>query len=188
MRVIARCVLACLVFQLPAAMADDVRMNGRTAESASIADIRLVADSMDRYFRTAPPSSGVSVQPQPDSLPAPKLQASIRLHTAEELRVLLARAETLTQTLDGYPDREPIAFVLHGDEIELFRHENYQMNRDLVDLAARLEAYQVVDLKVCEAWMEDHHLEGDQLPAFLDRIQNGPDEVKRLEAAGYSYF
>jgi intracellular sulfur oxidation DsrE/DsrF family protein len=119
---------------------------------------------------------------------APRLQAQIRLHTADELKELLVRAEELSQSMEEYPSKEPVAFVLYGEEIDLFRRSNYQSNQELVDLAARLEAYQVVDFKVCETWMGKNQISGEQLPAFLDRVHNGAEEANRLEASGYIYF
>jgi uncharacterized protein len=120
----------------------------------------------------------------------PRYQAVLELHSASELKSVLQRAEQLVSESqqNGYPDREPVAFILYGDEIRLFAHEHYEKNRDLVDLAARLEAFRVVDLKVCSSWLNDHGIKQDDLPPFLDSVPYGPDEVQRLQESGYAYF
>lgn len=120
----------------------------------------------------------------------PRYQAVLELHSADELLKVLQRAEAVVNAsqANGYPDREPVALILFGDEVRLFEHQRYTENRDLVDLAASLEAFRVVDLKVCSAWLRDHDLEASDLPAFLDAVPYGPDEVKRLHDSGYTFF
>lgn len=128
----------------------------------------------------------VNAAPQPDK--QQKLQALVQLHTADELRSLLQRAEQIANGKDEYNTAEPIALVLHGSEIAIFKRSNYRNNKELVDLAARLDAFNVVDLKVCRRWMGIHNLSESDLPPFLEAVPWGPEEVKRLNAAGYAYF
>lgn len=117
-----------------------------------------------------------------------RLQALVQLHTAEELRSLLQRAEQIANGEDEYNTEEPIALVLHGSEIEIFKRSNYRDNKELVDLAARLDAFNVVDLKVCRRWMGENNLSEGDLPPFLEAVPYGGDEVQRLDGAGYAYF
>lgn len=114
--------------------------------------------------------------------------AAIQLHSADELRDLMFRAEKMVTNYDGYASREPIAFVLRGEELRLFTRDNYEANRDLIDTAARLEAFGVVDFKACEGWMVQNHLDRDELPAFIDYVENGEQEVQRLQTSGYAWF
>lgn len=117
-----------------------------------------------------------------------KLQALVQLHTADELRSLLARAEQIANGKAEYSTADPIALVLHGSEIEIFKRSNYRDNKELVDLAARLDAFNVVDLKVCTRWMGEHNLNEGDLPPFLEAVPFGGDEVIRLDSEGYAYF
>ena len=61
-------------------------------------------------------------------------------------------------------------------------------NKALVDLAARLDAFNVVELKVCQNWMARNKVETADLPAFLDPVTNGPEEVTRMQLEGYASF
>lgn len=117
-----------------------------------------------------------------------KLQALVQLHTAEELRSLLSRAEQIANGEAEYNTDEPIALVLHGQEIEIFKRSNYRDNKELVDLAARLDAFNVVDLKVCQRWMGENNLSEGDLPPFLEAVPFGGDEVRRLQGVGYAFF
>ncbi|WP_370294217.1 DsrE family protein [Thalassolituus sp.] len=115
-------------------------------------------------------------------------QARIQEHTADEMYTLLSRAERIAGGLDEYSTREPIAMVLHGDEIELFKRENYRDNKALIDLAARLDAFNIIDVKVCTTWMSQRGIELTDLPPFVDSVSTGDQEVKRLQKAGYAFF
>ncbi|GGY52697.1 hypothetical protein GCM10011297_26870 [Bacterioplanes sanyensis] len=117
-----------------------------------------------------------------------KLQALVELHTADELQQLLSRAEQIAGGEGQYRTEEPIAIVLHGQEIQLFKRSQYSTHKSLVDLAARLDAFNVVDLKVCQRWMGDHGVVAEELPAFLEPVPFGGAEVQRLQEAGYAFF
>lgn len=149
--------------------------NGQT--KASPADVPASAGKAAMVQNAAPQAAA----PQ-------KLQALVRLHTADELRSLLTRAEQIASGEDEYSTEEPIALVLHGAEIEIFKRSNYRTNKELVDLAARLDAFNVVDLKVCRRWMGEHDLSVGDLPPFLDAVPFGGDEVQRLSNEGYAFF
>lgn len=116
--------------------------------------------------------------------------ARIELHTADELMGSLLRAEMLQQ--EGafkVGEDAPIAFVLHGPEARALFLDRYSENKALVDLAARLTAFKVVDIKVCETWMGSKALDSSRLPPFIGTVPYGPAEEKRLlKQQRYVYF
>lgn len=115
-------------------------------------------------------------------------QARIQEHSAEEMLALLQRAEKIASGQDVYRTREPVMLVLSGDEIELFKRDNYRDNKALVDLAARLDAFNVIDVKVCRHWTGQRGIELTDLPPFIEGVSSADQESKRLESAGYAYF
>ena len=133
------------------------------------------------------PEEGIAPSGVQGLLPGSKIQAVVRLHTAEELQALLTRAEELSRSVD-YRNNEPVRLVLSGDEIAIFVRSSYRGNKALVDLAARLDAFNVVELKVCQHWMARNQVETADLPAFLDPVTNGAEEVTRMQLEGYASF
>jgi len=121
---------------------------------------------------------------------APRYVARIQLHTADELMGSLLRAEALQQQGDFKVGEDaPIVFVLHGPEAKALFLDHYNDNKALVDLAARLSAFNVVDIKVCETWMGSHSLDASQLQPFIGTVPYGPAEEKRLlNKEKYIYF
>jgi uncharacterized protein len=117
-----------------------------------------------------------------------KLQANVALHTLAELKKLLEQAEKIANGETQYSTDEPIAVVLHGEEIKAFVRSNYRENKALVDLAARLDAFNVIDVKVCKRWMGANGIMANQLPPFVEPVPFGAGERDRLEKAGYAYF
>lgn len=119
-----------------------------------------------------------------------KLQANIELHTLEELKQLLVQAEMIAndEASSEYDTDEPISVVLHGEEIHAFVRSNYRNNKALVDLAARLDAFNVIEVKVCKRWMGANGIMESQLPPFIEPVPFGLGERERLQKAGYAYF
>lgn len=113
--------------------------------------------------------------------------AILHAHTPEELSGILDEAESWANQSDAYPD-QPIAIVLHGDEAKPFIKQNYKMYSKLVDKAAKLDAFNVVDIKICETWMGFNGVKRDQLPPFIDTVPFGPAEESKLLDAGYQAF
>jgi len=141
---------------------------------------------------SATPQGPSSAPAEPQTLPvmispAIRYQGLISLHTGDELRTLLLRADT-DAGRDNYQSRQPVAVVLHGDEIALFERSRYRENKALVDLAARLDAFGVVELKVCASWMAEHAISAGDLPPFLETVNDGPAEVRRMQLEGYASF
>ena len=106
-------------------------------------------------------------------------------HSVAELEALLARAEEITQiSSDEYADLE-IVMILHGPDIDWFKQQNYIHNKRMVDLAAKLDANEIIDLKVCETAMSKLGVQQEELPAFIEPVPYAPDEMKRLLNEGY---
>lgn len=117
-----------------------------------------------------------------------RLIARIQDRTADELSVLLVRAEKTIAAWEVYPDFDPIEFILDGPEARLFVRSNYPQHRDLVDRAARLDAFGVIDVKICERWMEANEVMESDFPAFVDTVNYGPAAKRQLLREGYIYF
>ena len=121
---------------------------------------------------------------------SPLYVAQIQLHTADELSEVLLRAERLQASGEFLPGKQmPIVFVLHGPEARVFFQNNYLQYKRLVDMAARLSAFEVVDIRVCETWMGGDGLDRDSLPPFVGTVHFGPEEQRRLlKDEDYIYF
>lgn len=106
-------------------------------------------------------------------------------HTPEDLAALLQRAEEIRDTqADGYDELE-IVMVLHGPDINIFRQDNYDKHKALVDLAAKLDAFDIIDMKICETTMSKMGVQRSEVPAFIDSVPYAPDEIRRLGEEGY---
>jgi len=82
-----------------------------------------------------------------------------------------------------------VVFVLHGPVLRSLLKQNYPENRPTVDLAARLSALEVIDLKACRAWMGGNSVSESDLQPFVESVSYGPAEVESLLQQGnYSYF
>ena len=113
--------------------------------------------------------------------------AQLHAHTPEELSAVLKRAENWSQQFDTYSNT-PIAVVLHGQEANVFLKRNYKQYQSLVDQAAKLDAFNVVDIQICERWMGYNNVKREQLPAFIDTVPYGPAREDELIKAGYQSF
>ncbi len=99
---------------------------------------------------------------------------------------LQALMSTLEGHLDqGLPMTDPVVVVLHGSEASSFTTTGYAANRMLVDQAARLSAYRLIDVRMCETWMRENEVAPEDLPAFVKTVPFAPEEIERLEAEGY---
>ena len=71
----------------------------------------------------------------------------------------------------------------------IFFKYNYEANKKIIDLAARLTALKVIDVKVCEFSYQSDGLDSKNLLPFVTTVPFEPDEVTRLvEQERYSYF
>jgi intracellular sulfur oxidation DsrE/DsrF family protein len=99
---------------------------------------------------------------------------------------LSALFTTLEESLEeGIPMSDPVIIVLHGSEALPFTNAGYSENRQLVDRAARLDAYRLIDVKMCESWMSDNGVAPEEIPAFIETVPYAPEEIERLEAEGF---
>lgn len=135
----------------------------------------------------------VVVAMQPESSPAVVSEeqsylARIQLHTSDEMDAFFKRADQLLLSRDSYSLGHPIAFVLHGPEVDLFAREQYAINKELIDKAAQLDAFGVIDVKVCETYMKSKGIKRESLPAFIDVVPYGPDYEQSLQENGYVEF
>ncbi len=101
--------------------------------------------------------------------------------------------EALFTTLEGYLDQgipaiEPVIVVLHGTEATAFTRLGYARNRELVDRAAMLDAYRLIDVRMCQTWMTNNGIEAGDIPAFIETVPFAPEEIRRLEAEGYTPY
>jgi intracellular sulfur oxidation DsrE/DsrF family protein len=130
-----------------------------------------------------------AAQAQPDT-EDPRYLVAIELHTEEELLQALERSEQLlNQGILSRHSPSPVRFVLHGPEAKILLLQNYPRYKGIVDLAARLSAFGVVDLKVCETWMGGNRVNREELPPFVGTVPYGPNEVRRLmKEQDYIYF
>lgn len=124
--------------------------------------------------------AGGPVQQVPDTLERHQVH-DINLHEPQELRRLLQRLDELAGTPHPAARRPRIALVLHGPEIEFFSIGRYTEYRDMVDQAARLDAFGVIEVKACRTRMDALGLDDDDLPGFIEIVPFGPAEVERLE-------
>lgn len=124
----------------------------------------------------------VSTQTAPNS----DVVFDISVHTVDELRGVLQRAEILVSQPKSASQPANIALMLHGPEIKYFSIGQYSQYKDIVDLAARLDAYNVVELKMCETAMKDFGIEKSDIPSFIEFVPNGEVELNQLSRRGYS--
>ena len=78
--------------------------------------------------------------------------------------------------------------ILHGPDIGWFTIDYYNDNRELVDLAKRLDTFDIIDLKVCETTMENMEIDRKQIPAFIASVPYAPGELIRLSNEGYIHL
>ena len=114
--------------------------------------------------------------------------AKIQAHSKQEIEAIITRAEEVMDLVLAGERVEPIQFVLHGEEARLFFRKHYRENKMLVDRAARLDAFDVIDIKVCETWLRRNDESLSQLYPFVETVPLGPAEEQRLLTEGYLYF
>jgi intracellular sulfur oxidation DsrE/DsrF family protein len=104
---------------------------------------------------------------------------SVTVESAEQLDVVLRRAEELRELFD--PDEHSkIAIVLHGDELQLFRKNNYSLNQSVVERARLLDEDNIIDIKACQTMMRILEIEQSELPGFIEQVPFAPAEIERL--------
>jgi len=107
------------------------------------------------------------------------------LHEVDDIELLLSRLEKLVTEPHNQGELPKIALVLHGPEVEFFALKNYQKYQRIVDLAAKLSAFEVIEIKACQTRMSSFGLTDSDMPAFIDLVPFGPNEVERLVEENY---
>lgn len=127
---------------------------------------------------------------QQSMLPAaPGYLARLDQGAEGSLRGALERAETLFMEGRLRNELPPASFVLHGPEVAVFFKENYSQNKNLIDLAARLSAFGVVDIQICETSTGVLGRDRKDLLPFVGTVPFGPAEERRLiKKENYVYF
>lgn len=137
-------------------------------------------------------SSGVSTEsilPPNSPVIATGFLARVMLDSPEDVERALLRAEQYYQEGNVQEGDNPLAFVLHGPEVEIFVQENYEEYKSIVDLAARLSAFNVVDVTVCRTRLGALGENEQALMPFVKTVPFGPAEVERLlDDEEYVYF
>lgn len=109
----------------------------------------------------------------------------LSLHDPQALKLLLGRLDQLARQPNPQTQTARIALILHGPELDFFSIRNYALHRELVDLAARLDAFQIIEIKACATKLRELGMQPEDLPAFIEIVPYGPDEVGRLVGSGY---
>jgi uncharacterized protein len=157
----------------------------------------ICAGLVGSYYAPSATRATPSIRiPSPDRPPAARPTVDVEIptryffdvygHTDAEIMALLDRArDTYDKLPPEFQDSARIAMVLHGPDVAFFASDKYEQYKDLVDLAAKLDAFGFVDFKVCAVSARRNGLQSDSFPSFIELVPYGPAEVSRLEAAGY---
>jgi len=129
----------------------------------------------------------IEISPAADAVPE-RTVLDVSVHTIEGLKVLFDRAEELAMTPRSKGGDASVVLVLHGPEVEYFSIKNYDKYKDIVDQAARLDAFDVVDVRICQTMLGARGIEQHDLPSFIELVPYGPGEVERLKQEGYVAF
>ena len=107
--------------------------------------------------------------------------ADIEFQTAEEFSLMLQRADQLlVEGMASQDGAAKITFLVHGPGVNVLLRQNYLENKATVDLAARLTALGVVDIKACQSWMGGRGIDSAQLQPFVETVPYAPRELDRL--------
>ena len=128
------------------------------------------------------------IDPDESTAVPDKAVLDITVHTIEELQVLFDRADKLAQAPRSATGKSSVVLVLHGPEVEFFSTRNYDRYKDIVDHAARLDALDIIDVKICQTMMAARGIARDDIPPFVEQVPDGEIEVERLVGEGYVYF
>lgn len=122
---------------------------------------------------------------QLEVVPDGRYVLDVVLHSYEEINELLNKAEAHVLQPRPADQHAAIAVILHGPEIDLFSIRNYQKYQALVDKAARLDAYNIIELKMCQTTMRERGLRNEDVPGFIELVPYGPEEIEKLLQQGY---
>jgi len=101
----------------------------------------------------------------------------------------LKRAERLFVDGQLKEGHGPVTFVVHGPEVSVFFRDNYDEHKPILDLAAKLTAFKVIDIRICETRMGVLGRDKSVLVPFVETVPFGPAEEERLLSdEAYIYF
>lgn len=120
--------------------------------------------------------------PQTD---AKRLIVPIELHTVEELESMLTAVESRYSHnhIDG-----PVMMVLHGSEINTFIKDNYARYQSVVQKSTELTEKGVVQIEICERWLDANNISRSRLQPFVKTVEYGPARLQELVNDQYTYF
>ncbi len=95
-----------------------------------------------------------------------------------------AITESLLPEANSPTHTAPLVVVLHGDEAFAFLRSRYAAHKMLVDRTALLDAYGVIELKMCATWMRLNGVSEDDIPPFIEPVPLGSAEIARLRERG----
>lgn len=165
--------------------------NAGPVEKADLSDPTAGADSLSsgttgersqsRLTVTESVNADDNVRQPRFNVDGDKYIIDVSRHTREELLAFFKRADEVV-TLAAPDFKKPdIKLILHGEDIDWFTKHNYEQNKELVDLAARLDALEIIDLKISEKAMQDQGYTEEDIPGFIERVPFGPDEIQHSQ-------
>lgn len=110
----------------------------------------------------------------------PGYLARVNLNQPADVLAILKRAEDYFENFGSNGDAPPVVMVLHGPEIKMFDRRNYSQYHAAADLAAKLTAFHVIDVRICETRMAAEGINKADLLPFVGTVPFGPDEESRL--------
>lgn len=108
----------------------------------------------------------------------------LQAHSAADLQALLERAQALGDA-QKIALASPIEMVLQDESLIVFTRKHYREHKTLVDLAARLAAFNVITIKVGEDALQQANLSRNDLPSFVRSVKDSSAEIQRLRQQGY---
>ena len=125
---------------------------------------------------------------QVDFDPTKQYYASLELHSSEELMAFFKQAETLLDQAKDTSNFQPVVVILHGPEIKYFERNVYAENKELVDLAAKLDAFGLVDIQMCRIRIGIDGKDPANFPKFIEVVPSGAASENQLRQQGYIQF
>ena len=109
-----------------------------------------VAEVVAQLQSQTPPEQFEMGQPSGQSLIQPRVwSAQLASQAGLEPMQSLSQADRhWARAPRAGGEDDSLVLVLHGPEVEFFAIRNYEKYRDIVDQAARLDAFEVVDVRI----------------------------------------
>ncbi len=115
--------------------------------------------------------------------------ADVTLYSADDLKSVLHEISDYTENRpDSVGEYPPIVVLLHGPEVRQLDKKLYSQNKGMIDTAAKLDALEVIDLRVCETASHYHGVDTNNYPNFVSLVPSASKEIKKLTSQGYSHF